>query len=139
MSFFMTISGAKINLDGLEPIELLPISEAQDYVRRLEPELSTMDGTPLFFVHDGQSGTSHNFITEAVNAVCSGEGIQGTLFQKLMQRLSTTKHIVRIWYAGRAPDSHLHVKNCDSYEQAMQEFQKLSEVTSNVNIRAKLG
>ncbi|HTK84106.1 MAG TPA: hypothetical protein VL625_03380 [Patescibacteria group bacterium] len=134
----MTLSGPKVNLEGLEPIELLPASKASTYIQQREIEISQLDGDPLFLVHDGQSGTSDEFLGDAVNAIRSGDGMEGTLFERLMKRLSQGDHTVRIWYARNDPDAHLHVKNCSTYEEAMHEFKKMSEQTPFVNIRARL-
>lgn len=134
----MTISGPQVDLSRFKNLELLPISEAQDYVSNLEPELSDMDGVPLFFIHDGQSGTSDDFISEAVNIACSGEDIEGTEFQKLMKLLSDTHHTIRIWYAGNDPTSYKHVQDCFSYKETILRFQKMARTNSMINIRAQL-
>ena len=138
MSYFMTLSGSMIKLDGLEPIELLPASTAQEYIQQRAAEISKLDGTPLFLIHDGHSGTSHDFLVDAVNAVRADKSLEGTLFQKLMDRLANGDHTVRIWYASNEPEAHLHVKECNTFEETMREFRKVAAQTHFVNIRGRL-
>jgi len=47
MSYFMTAAGPGCKLTTAEPAELLPVEQAQDYVRELAPRLIEMDGSTL--------------------------------------------------------------------------------------------
>jgi hypothetical protein len=51
------------------------------------------------------------------------EPIEETQLYRLLNRLSTGNHALRIWYAGRDAEAHLRVKDCESLEAAVQKFQ----------------
>jgi len=138
MSHFMTFSGPPIDLGGLRPVELIPACEAQNYIRKLEYELSALDGAPLFLVHDGHSGTSDGIVFDAASALGAGEDISSTLFHILMTRLLRTAHTVRLWCARNDPAAHLQVTDCESFEEAMREFQEQSQRSGTVNMRMRL-
>ena len=135
MRHFLTFSGPPIDLGGLEPLSLLPVCEAQDYIQKLESELSALDGAPVFLVHDGHSGTSDGIVSDTVSALGDGEEISGTVFHALMKRLLKPEHTIRLWCARNDPAAHLRVTSCESFEDAMREFQEQSQRTGTVNMR----
>jgi len=104
MSYFMTAAGPGCKLRTAEPAELLPVEQAQDYVRELAPKLIEMDGSPLYLVHDGESGTSHDVVRPGRNRVFSDKSAEETLFASVVRDLLTSGHTIRVWDAGSASD-----------------------------------
>jgi hypothetical protein len=125
MSYFMVTAGPSIDMRGLEPLELIPITEAQDYVRNLESQLSKLDGTPLFMVHDGCSWCSDDLVYAAVGHEDSHSAITFATFSELISRLVAAGHTFRIWWADNTPDACLRVDNCTSPTELFQRIQQL--------------
>lgn len=103
MSYFITTSGATVDLSGVEPVELIDIRDAQQYVRDLEDELSAADGTPLFLIHDGETGTSHNFVVEAEDRVHRTGSLRGSRLATVLERLVAAGNTFRICWASDSP------------------------------------
>jgi hypothetical protein len=121
----MTSAGPEVAMNGLEPIQLLPAAEAQDYIRGLVAELSRLDGAPVFMVHDGRTGTAHDLIRETANAVVEGGPIEDTrLFEVLTRLLSSSTHTVRIWWADDTPTAFLRVEQCHALNEAIDKIRK---------------
>lgn len=134
----MMVSGNAPDLSGLEPIEFVDVAKAQYYIEGLAEQLIDLDGRPLFLVHDGRSGTSDELVSPAEVSVMMGEPIENTLLDRLLNRLSTGNHTIRIWYAGRGSDAHLCVTDCGSLEAARWKFREQAEQDGFVGIRARL-
>ena|GEM_PF-6433887 len=117
----MTISGA-LPQQAFRPLEFLTISEGQKYIADLERELSVTDGTPLWFVHDGKTGTSHNFVCDAQDNYNEHNTLDGTLLLRLMQACVEADCGFRIWYASDMPGCHREVT----------EFTTISELCSGI-------
>ena len=98
----MTVSGA-LPAHKFAPIEFLPISKGQKYIADLEAELSSADGIPLWFVHDGCTGTSHDFVSDAQNYYFEHETMEGSLLLRLIESLAGAGCIFRIWWASDEP------------------------------------
>jgi hypothetical protein len=96
MSGFMTITGPILDLSDLKPIELIEASKAQEYIQKLEKDLAIEDGSPVYFVHDGITGTSDDFIGEAWNTLQVRKSIKGTLLLSLIERLIANGNTFRI-------------------------------------------
>jgi hypothetical protein len=105
MSYFMTISGVLPDR-SFSPLEFLPIAEGQRYIADLEEELSLADGTPLWFVHDGSTGTSHDFINDAQDHYSENGTLNGTLLLRLMETCVEADCVFRIWWASAKPGCH---------------------------------
>ena len=95
----MTISGT-LPAQAFAPIEFLPLSKAQKYIADLEAALSQADGTPLWFAHDGRTGTSHDFVSAAQNHYFEHDTIEGTLLLRLLESLAVAGCVFRIWWAS---------------------------------------
>ena len=119
MSGFMTITGPILDLSDLKPIELIEASKAQFYIQKLEQELASEDGSPVYLVHDGFTNTSDEFIGEAWNILQTNESIEGTLLLSLIKRLIENGNAFRIWYAGNDFNAHLDVKDCFSIDDIL--------------------
>jgi hypothetical protein len=101
----MIISGA-LPARAFPPLEFLPLSRGQKYVADLEPELSVTDGTPLWFVDDGATGTSHAFVSEAMGRYSGYQNFEGTLFLELIQACISAGCGFRLWWPSNEPNSH---------------------------------
>ena len=104
MSYMMTISGA-LPTQTFAPIEFLPISKGQKYIADLEAELSLADGTPLWFVHDGRTGTSHDFVSDAQDHYNEHDTLDGTMLLRLTESLAVNS-VFRIWWASDKPSCY---------------------------------
>lgn len=121
MSYFMTISG-DIHAEILPPLELLPISSGQKYIADLEAELSVADGTPLWFVNDGRTGTSHDFVSDAQDHYNEHGTIEGTVLLSLMKTCVAADCVFRIWWASNDPSCY----------RKLTEFTSLQELCSGI-------
>ena len=101
----MTASG-ELPTQTFPPIEFLPISRAQKYLADLEVELSPEDGAPLWFVHDGRTGTSHDFVSEAQSHYYENGTIDGALLLRIMDALADARCVFRIWWASDQSDCY---------------------------------
>ena len=52
MSYFATISGAKLEGDQIDGLRLVPALAAQEYVRTRVPAIAALDGEPVYFCDD---------------------------------------------------------------------------------------
>ena len=119
VSYFMTISGA-LPKHAFPSLEFVPISDSQ--IANLAPEFFVMDGTPLWFVHDGETGTSHDFVCGAQNHFNEHGTLSGTMLLQLMQACVEADCGFRIWYASDKPESH----------RELAEFATLGELYSGI-------
>ena len=112
----MTLSGA-IPTKDFTPIEFLPISKGQKYIADLEAELSLADGTPLWFVHDGRTGTSHDFVSAAQDH-CNEHGtLDGTLLLRLIEAAVGAHCVFRIWWASDQPSCYRNLTSFKSIQE----------------------
>lgn len=116
----MTITGPRLDLSDLKPIELIEASKAQEYIQKLEKDLANEDGRPVYLVHDGSTGTSDDFIGEAWNSLQVRKSIEGTLLLSLIERLIANGNTFRIWHAANDPKDHLYVHDCFSIEEILR-------------------
>lgn len=121
MSSFMTISGPKIDLSDLKPIELIEASKAQEYIQGLENDLINLDGGPVYLVHDGSTYTSDEFVGDAWNYLQEHKTIKGTILFTLIQRLISNGNTFRIWYADNSPTAYLRAVDCSTLEEILKE------------------
>jgi hypothetical protein len=122
MSYFMTIAGPKVDLRGLPAVELLPPSGAQEYIKERAVELARLDGSPVFLVHDGSSGTSDGIVSEAWSLAAAGKPFENSILARLISLLRHSDHTVRIWYADNTADAHLRVEECKSMEDMWEQL-----------------
>jgi hypothetical protein len=116
MSYFMTVAGdtSSLRLDGINGLRLVPMNEAQKYILALSAEIQETDGSPLFLVDDGESGTSHNIVVDAENNLHENGTLDGTTLLKLMEQFTQSGNYFRIWYASNTPSSHNSGEICTS-------------------------
>jgi len=123
----MTISG-ELPTGDFSPVEFLPISKGQKYVAKLEAELSLADGAPVWFAHDGQTGTSHDFVNEAQNHCCEHGSLEGTLLYRLMSACVSAGCVFRIWWASDAPTCYRNLAEFSSLDELCSGIAKMSDV-----------
>ena len=111
-------------MTGLEPIQVSPGTESQEYIRVLLPQISRLDGVPIFMVDDGTTGTSHDLICEATNAINEGRKVEVTRLFQVLTRLATAKHTVRIWWADNDQGAFRRVKQCLTLEEVISTIRK---------------
>jgi hypothetical protein len=130
----MTTSGKPVQLTGLDPIELVPADEAQQYIHSLKDELSAVDGEPLFLVHDGATSTSHDFIVEAEQHVHLEGSLNGSRLLKLMTLLVKARHTFRIWWASNKPGLTIAIQ-CNNIDQLIATIEKQVRDNKDLSIR----
>lgn len=131
MSYFMTVAGdiSSLKLEGTDGFRLVPVAEAQKYIQNLAAEIQEADGSPLFLVDDGESGTSHNIVCQAQDSLNENGTLDGTIMLKLMEQFAQNGNPLRIWWATNDPRAH------DSAEI----FSSLNEVIARLKEQAGHG
>ena len=102
MSYFMIAVGAKPDVSALTPIEAISIDKAQSYVRELAiTAFPPATRTDVWFIHDGRTGTSHDFIQESENVMkMERTPLTQTALGKVIAACSKAGNSMRIWWAG---------------------------------------
>ena len=131
----MTISGPMIDISDLKPLEIIKASKAQEYIRILEKEIMSKDGSPVHLVHDGVTGTSDDFIADAWNCLQENKTIEGTVLLSLIERLISNGNTFRIWYANDDPKAYLNVIDCFTIDKILQVMSKQVLDTKEIKIR----
>lgn len=134
----MTISGTPPKSSGLEPIEFVPADNAQQYIRNIADILSEIDGGPLFLVHDGKTGTSHNFIVVAVNYFNLNGSLKKTRLFMLIEACVISGNVFRIWYASDEVNIYQKVTECFSLSQVMLALEQQIQEGKDITIRYKI-
>lgn len=132
----MTISGV-LPEEAFPSLEFLPISKGQKYIADLEHELSLTDGTPLRFVHDGQTGTSHRLICDAWDHYHKYGSIEGTLLFRLMGACVESDCAFRIWWASNNPDCHRHLSEFTSIRELCEGIASMLSKGYDICLRRK--
>ncbi len=117
MSYFMTTAGERIDISDLAPLELVEASKAQNYLQNIAPDISAADGMPLYLIHDGETGTSDDFVSAVYEHVESFDSLEGLVLSILLERLIQSKNSFRIWWANNRPDAWRAVADIDSPEE----------------------
>ena len=134
MSYMMTVSG-ELPARAFAPIEFLPISKGQKYIADLEAELSQADGTPLWFVHDGRTGTSHDFVSGAQNHYSEHDTIEGTLLLRLLESLADAGCVFRVWWAGDQTSCYRDLTTFKSTQELRSGVAKLLAEGKDIALR----
>jgi hypothetical protein len=117
MSYFVVTKGKKPDFSGIDKVEAVPIEQAQSYLSRLANDLSEDgDVSNLYFVHDGETGTSDNFVSEAEGQFFRTESFAGTRFDKILDACISAGNSLRVWLAKDSPNVHLDVVKCDTID-----------------------
>ena len=129
----MTVSGA-LPAEAFGPIEFLPASRGQKYIADLEAELSLADGTPLWFVHDGRTGTSHGFVSDAQNHYREHDTIDGTLLLRLIESLAADC-VFRIWWASDRPSCYRSLVTFTNIQELRSGMAKMLAEGKDIAVR----
>ena len=136
MSYFMTISG-HLPKQSFPQLEFLPISQGQKYVADLEPELSASDGIPLWFVHDGETGTSHGLVSGAQDYHSEHGTLDGTLLLRLMEACVAADCGFRIWWGSAKPGCHRELAEFTGFEELCSGIVRLLSEGRDISVRRK--
>src|SRR5690348_3910690 len=121
MSYFMTISGAIKADDVPASAQLIPARNAQAYVANLEPALAKLDGAPVFLVDDGESGTSHNLVSEIGDAIVGDRPLEEIPIVTLLTKCFRNGWSFRVWLADNDPEAHTkNTTTVSNLEQTLQ-------------------
>ena len=134
MSYFITSAGTQIKLPPNASFKLTPLKDAQKYLQKLAPTLTIIDGSPLFFVDDLKTGTSHDIVCDAQIALNQGGKFSETLLHSILKMLLESGHIIRIWYADDTADAHLRLDEYQSLAAAESCFAKQALQTIRIRI-----
>jgi len=125
MSYFMTISGAVTAADVPATALLVPAANAQAYVAKLESSIARLDGAPVFLVDDGESGTSHNLVSQVGDALVEDRQLREVPFIALLERCIRNGWHFRVWLADNDPLAYVKnttpVANFDSVLENMKQ------------------
>ncbi len=135
MSYFMTTAGPWLDLSDISPLELIPAEEAQHYVKVRQAFLSRADGQPVYLVHDGETGTSDNFISAARTYLGFNGTLAGCSLLELVERLCDSGHVFRIWYACNEENAHTKVLPCHSLEEVIRAIELYTKTHQDIQIR----
>lgn len=106
----------KPDLSGIPKVEAVPIEQAQEYLRRLATNLAEGGNkSDLYFVSDGESGTSHNFIVEIEEQVRMGKSFASSRLDKVIDACAAAGNSFRIWFA-HGSQAHLDIKWYDTVD-----------------------
>ena len=118
MSYFFTIAGEPVELGEFSNAELIPATDAQDYVQQLANKSGFTGHGTLFLIHDGSTGTSDELIVASESEVFEGVLPEATTLLKMVRRVLSRNTSFRIWWAGESGEPE-HVVRCNSPEAAI--------------------
>jgi hypothetical protein len=118
MSYFMVAVGQKPELSDLPHVEAVALTEAQEYLQKLASDLRKAHrAESIWFIHDGETGTSHNFIVAATENAQLESSLAGTILERVLQACENAGDSFRIWYAD-VPGAHLDVDRFSTLDMA---------------------
>ena len=119
MSYFFTIAGEPVELGEFSNAELIPATDAQDYVQQLANKSGFTGHGTLFLIHDGSTGTSDELIVASESEAFEGVPPEATTLLRMVRLILSRNTSVRIWWAG-GPGEPEHVVRCNSPEEAIE-------------------
>jgi hypothetical protein len=135
MSYFMTTAGPWLDLSDLSPVELIRAEEAQYYIRDLGAFLAQADGEPVYLVHDGETGTSHDFIVNTFLYFGPDGRLADCTLLRLLTRLCEAGHVFRIWYASDGENVHAQLLPCHSLEEVVAAIEMYTDTNEDIQLR----
>ena len=98
----MITVGARPDVSDLAPIEALSVDKAQPYVRECAiTAFPPTTRTDVWFIHDGRTGTSHDFIQESENVIkMEKTPLDQTTLGKVIAACAKAGNAMRIWWAS---------------------------------------
>ena len=118
MSYFATVSGPRASAIQVRGLRLVPVRDAQSYVRGLEEHLSASDGTPVYLCDDGTTGTSHDFVGGAEDYAAEHGTLIGHPMLDLLDICEKNGVVLRIWWADDRSDAPDRVITCKTAAEA---------------------
>ena len=105
MSYFVVMCGSNSASVEVAVGCLVPVAQAQPYLKQLESDLAKVDGSPSFFWDDGITGTSDGIVCAAEEAVCDGKPIEQTPFGRAIVNCEALGVSLRVWWANNSPEA----------------------------------
>lgn len=132
MSYFMVAIGAKPDLGSIPPSEALPIDQAQEYLQRLIPVVAPNAlSSAVWFIHDGETGTSHNIVQKSTEQIQMGNiPISRVPIIRVIEACAKANDSVRIWWAG----GEMNAVQCPSVEAVVKTIVQQAKTGSDVSI-----
>jgi hypothetical protein len=125
MSYFAVLSGNGAASVDVAAGTLVPIEAAQSYLASLALEIAEQDGTPSYFWDDNETGTSHEIICAAEDALREGAFDQSALSQ-LIHACEQGGFSLRVWWAANDRDAFLQVPQTRTAAETYSLLQPLS-------------
>jgi hypothetical protein len=119
MSYFMAVNGEKPDLTGLDPISASSADEGQWYVPKCANDFRKLGLTGDFwFIDDGYTDTSDEFVEEGVSVAWSRGTFRQTLFYQVLERCEMAGNSIFLWYGNH--NSHLHLTKLTKFEEILE-------------------
>ena len=114
----MIAVGAMPNVSALAPIEALSVEKAQPYVRESAiTAFPPATRTDVWFIHDGRTGTSHDFIQGSENDMkMESTPLDQTALGKVISACSKAGNSMRIWWAS----GNESLKKCSTADEMIK-------------------
>jgi hypothetical protein len=136
MSYFVTITGQKVEVSDLATVELIPANGAQSYISEIAAQFAAEDASPsVFLVHDRETGTSDELVGAAIDAVFEGGDFGATDLGKVLSRLVG---IARIWDAGAINPIKDEPLDVPGFDQLSDTFSKMAKKGHIKYVRSQL-
>lgn len=119
MSQFITTSGAYVDFGLMTPFKLVPIAEAGSHLSKLADKLEVLDGSPVYFVDDGATGTSDDVLDLAEDQMIEQGDFDGTPLDEVITLLHRKGNAIRIWWGGES-NAHLDVVEFETLKDLKQ-------------------
>lgn len=97
----------------------MPTPDAQSYVHPIANAICGMSHAPAFLVHDGATGTSDDFVTDAENTLRDNGTLEGSTLFSIIHRLAAQGNTILIWWADNNPLAYQAAEPCSSVEGLM--------------------
>ena len=100
----MTVAGNISRLSS-NVAELIPAHLAQPYIANLQARLESLDGSPVYLVHDGESGTSDRVVVDLKTALWEEVDPSSTALFAILSICFESGISFRIWLANNDPNA----------------------------------
>lgn len=132
----MIAIGNRPDFSSIQKVEPLAIQHSQKF---LQKQVSIMvPNVPLssiWFIHDGETGTSHNFIENSAEQI-QMERIEPhlTILAKVIEACATAGSSFRIWWAG----GEFELEICLSIDEVIDTIAKQAKSGEDISIEYTL-
>ena len=139
MSYFVTITGDKLDIGDIATAELVEAPKAQSYIATASSTFSALDGPgTVFLVHDRETGTSDDLVGAAIDAVFGGIDFANTDLAKVLSRAARASCTVRIWDAGAVNPVADRPVETGSLNQLLETLSKMAKKGHIKYVRSQL-